>query len=187
MISIPGMSAASLSGRLLRYLFSHSNQRFYVRELARHLRVDPTNLSRELAKYEADGLCRSETKGKLKFYSVNREHPLYNELRALLLKMMGPDNRLETLLSKKRAAILNLAGRHGASNVRVFGSIARGEAAPDSDIDLLVKMKEGRSYFDLVGLWQDLEELLKTRVDVLADDGLSPHLQERILKEARPL
>jgi predicted nucleotidyltransferase len=75
----------------------------------------------------------------------------------------------------------------GVRRLDVFGSVARGEAAAASDIDLLVHMDEGRSLLDLVGFWQDLEQLLGCKVDVLADDGLSPYLRDRILAEAVPL
>ncbi|MCX6617045.1 MAG: nucleotidyltransferase family protein [Acidobacteria bacterium] len=91
------------------------------------------------------------------------------------------------ILKSKRAAILAVANQHGAKNVRLFGSVVRGEAAAASDIDLLVHMDEGRSLLDLVGFWQDLEQLLGCKVDVLADDGLSPYLRDRILAEAVPL
>jgi hypothetical protein len=66
----------------------------------------------------------------------------------------------------------------------VFGSTVRGESDTSSDVDLLVEMEPGRSLLDLVGLWQDLEELLGTHVDVLSDGGVSPHLRERIYAEA---
>ena len=90
-------------------------------------------------------------------------------------------------LNEHRDAILAIAARHGARNVRLFGSVARGDARPDSDIDLLVDLEPGRSLLDHVGLWQDLEELLGRRVDVVVDGGLSPHLEKRILAEATPL
>ena len=90
-------------------------------------------------------------------------------------------------LNEHRDAILAIATRHGARNVRLFGSVARGDARPDSDIDLLVDLEPGRSLLDHVGLWQDLEELLGRRVDVVVDGGVSPYLEERILAEARPL
>jgi uncharacterized protein len=76
------------------------------------------------------------------------------------------------------------AANHGARNVRVFGSIARGEAGT-SDIDLLVEVEPG--LLDLVGLWQDLEDLLGGQVDVLSDCGLSSHLRDQITAEAVPL
>lgn len=91
-----------------------------------------------------------------------------------------------TILAK-REEILRLAALHGARNVRIFGSVARGEAGPESDVDFLVDMPKGRSLLDLVGLWQDLEELLQRKVDVVVDGGLSPYLKDRILAEAVPL
>lgn len=71
--------------------------------------------------------------------------------------------------------------------MRVFGSAARGDADTASDVDLLVEMEPGRSLLDLVGLWQDLEDLLGRHVDVLSDGGVSPHLRDRIYAEAVPL
>ncbi len=88
------------------------------------------------------------------------------------------------LVQIKREEILRIAAQHGATRIRVFGSIARGEARPDSDVDLLVRMERGRSLFDLVGLWQDLEELLGRKVDVISEGGMSPYIRERILSEA---
>jgi predicted nucleotidyltransferase len=90
-------------------------------------------------------------------------------------------------LRARRREILEYATAHGARNVRVFGSTATGEVGDASDVDLLVAMEPGRSLLDLVGLWQDLEELLGVRVDVLSDGGVSPHLRDRIYTEAVPL
>ncbi|MGH7480320.1 MAG: nucleotidyltransferase family protein [Candidatus Methylomirabilales bacterium] len=91
------------------------------------------------------------------------------------------------LRKTRRDEILRIAAKHGARNVRVFGSAARGEAGPASDIDFLVEMEEGRSLLDLVGFWQDLEALLGRKVDVLTDGGISPYLRDRIYAEAIPL
>lgn len=91
------------------------------------------------------------------------------------------------VLKKYRAEILNLAMRHGARNVRVFGSFARGEERQGSDLDLLVTLGEGRSLLDLVGLKQDLEDLVHRPVDVVTEKALSPYLRERVLSEAIPL
>jgi predicted nucleotidyltransferase len=91
------------------------------------------------------------------------------------------------LVEAKREAILRLADQHGASNIRLLGSAARGEAGPASDVDLLVKMEEGRSLLDLVAFGQDMEELLGCRVDVITDGGVSPYLRDRIYAEAVPL
>jgi predicted nucleotidyltransferase len=90
-------------------------------------------------------------------------------------------------LQTHRPTILRIATRHGARNVRVFGSIVRGDAGPNSDIDLLVELEPGRTLLDVIALEQDLEELLGRPVEVLTDGGLSPYLQERILAEAAAL
>jgi predicted nucleotidyltransferase len=87
-------------------------------------------------------------------------------------------------LTERRAQILGLAERYRAGEVRVFGSVARGEATADSDVDLLVKPRRGCSLFDLGGLLEDLQELLGCRVDLVTEDGLKPRLRERVLKEA---
>lgn len=97
---------------------------------------------------------------------------------------MKPD--LDQLRSK-RGEILERAEHHGARNVRVFGSAARGEAGAESDVDLLVEMEAGRSMLDFVGLWQELEELLGGHVDLLSENGISPYLREQVLAEAVPL
>jgi uncharacterized protein len=90
-------------------------------------------------------------------------------------------------LQAKREEILRIAEHHGARNVRLFGSTARGEAEASSDLDFLVEMEEGRSLLDLVGLWQDLEDLLGYKVDVITDGGISPYLRGKIYAEAVPL
>ena len=83
--------------------------------------------------------------------------------------------------------VLRIASMHGATSVRVFGSRARGDARPDSDLDLLITLERGRSLIDLVAIKQDLEDLLGFHVDVSTESGLSPYLRERILRDARPL
>ena len=87
----------------------------------------------------------------------------------------------------KREAILRIARRHGAINVRVFGSVSRGVSRPDSDVDFLVDLDEGRSLFDLGGLLMDLQEFLGCPVDVVTEKGLRPRIHERVLREAMPL
>ncbi|MBP7070743.1 MAG: nucleotidyltransferase family protein [Methanothrix sp.] len=94
---------------------------------------------------------------------------------------------LNNLLKSRREEILSIAAKHGARNVRIFGSVARGEAGENSDIDLLVELDQGRSLLDLAWLVVDLEELLERKVDVVTEQGLYWLLRRRILKEARPL
>ena len=94
---------------------------------------------------------------------------------------------IEELLSENRPAILRAAKAHGAGNVRVFGSVARGEASADSDVDLLVDLEPGRSLLDHAALVIELETLLGRKVDVAIARGLRSRIRDRVLKEAIPL
>ena len=91
------------------------------------------------------------------------------------------------LIRKKRSRILAIAGRHGATNLRIFGSVARGEAGSESDLDLLVEMEPGRSLLDHIALIQDLEDALGCRVDVVTETALKERYKKRVLEEAVPL
>ncbi|MBI4480009.1 MAG: nucleotidyltransferase family protein [Acidobacteria bacterium] len=91
---------------------------------------------------------------------------------------------IEELLKSKREEILRAAARSGARNVRVFGSIARKEARPDSDVDFLVELEPGRSLFDLGGLLMELRGLLGCEVDVVTERGLRSRLKEKVLLQA---
>ncbi len=82
---------------------------------------------------------------------------------------------------------MQIARRHGATNIRVFGSVARGEADNNSDIDFLVDLEHGRSLLDLGGLLMDLQKLLGQSVDVVTEKGLRPRIRERVLREARAI
>jgi predicted nucleotidyltransferase len=90
----------------------------------------------------------------------------------------------DELLRTKRDDILRIAAQYGAYKVRIFGSVARGEADEKSDIDLLVNMESGRSLLDLCGLLIDLEELLGRKVDVVTEKGLRDRIRNRVLNEA---
>ncbi len=91
---------------------------------------------------------------------------------------------LNESLRLKKEEVERIARQHGARNLRVFGSVARGEATEGSDLDLLVEMEPGRSLLDLVAIKQDLEELLLCKVDVVTEAAVSPYLRERVLNEA---
>ena len=91
---------------------------------------------------------------------------------------------MDRLLADHRADILGIAHSHGARDIEVFGSRARGEARPDSDVDLLVTLESGRSLLDLVAIKQDVEDLLGLRVDELTHASVSPYLRDRVRREA---
>jgi predicted nucleotidyltransferase len=95
--------------------------------------------------------------------------------------------KIDQLLDEKREEIRRIAAKHGTTNLRVFGSVARGEARQDSDLDLLVDtVPEASSWFP-AGLVLDLEEILGYRVEVVTEKGLNPYLKEHVLQEALPL
>jgi len=94
---------------------------------------------------------------------------------------------IEELRRSKRDQILEIARSYGASNLRVFGSVARGDACETSDVDLLVDLEPDRTLMDLGGLLMDLQEALQMRVDVATERMLRPRVRERVLREALPL
>ncbi len=94
---------------------------------------------------------------------------------------------LRQLIEEKREDIVNIAARHGARNVRVFGSVVRGEDRPDSDVDLLVDVEATTSSWFPAGLILDLEQVLGRPVEVVTERGLNPLIRERVLREAVPV
>ena len=94
---------------------------------------------------------------------------------------------IHEIKSANRSAILEVAKNYGAYNVRIFGSVARGESTKNSDLDLLVDLENGRTLFDLGGLHADLEEMLHCTVDIVTENGLDPLIREQVLHEAVPL
>jgi hypothetical protein len=94
---------------------------------------------------------------------------------------------LDNLRHEQRAAVLDLARRHGARSIRVYGSVARGQATAQSDLDLLVEWDPDRSLLDVVGLKQDLEDLLGVTVDIGSEQGLHWFIRDQVLREAVPL
>ena len=94
---------------------------------------------------------------------------------------------LQELIKDKREEILQAAARHGAYGVRIFGSVARGDARPDSDVDVLVELEPGRSLFDLGGLLMDLQDILGREVHLVTEGSLHWYIRDRVLDEAVPL
>lgn len=94
---------------------------------------------------------------------------------------------LHQLIKEKRQDILDIASRYGAYNVRIFGSVAKGSADPESDVDVLVDVEPDRSLLDLGGMLVELEQLLGRNVDVVTEKGLRDRIRDRVLREAVPL
>jgi predicted nucleotidyltransferase len=93
---------------------------------------------------------------------------------------------IDELLKEKRQDILRVAAQHGAYNVRVFGSVMRGEAGPESDVDFLVDLEPDKSLF-VGGLLMDLQALLGREVDIVTEKALHWYIRDRVIREARPL
>jgi len=93
----------------------------------------------------------------------------------------------KTDIFSRRNEILAAARRHGASNIRLFGSVARGDTTASSDVDLVVRFEPGRSLLDQGGLLMDLQDLLGVRVDVIDEDAMGPRLRHEVMREAIPL
>ncbi|MBM3166597.1 MAG: hypothetical protein FJZ94_04015 [Chloroflexi bacterium] len=118
-----------LRSKVMGWLFSHPDERYFVRQLANLVNEDSTNVSRELARLEKTGILVSTTEGKQRYYQANRQSPLFNELRGLIIKTAG-------LADVLREVLVPLAEQIALA--LVYGSMASGEANSASDIDLLV-------------------------------------------------
>lgn len=94
---------------------------------------------------------------------------------------------IKEIIGEKRNEILKIASRHGAIDVRVFGSVARGDARPDSDVDFLVKLDPGVTLLGHAALVRELENYLGRKVDVISEMGLRQRVRDNVLREARPL
>jgi predicted nucleotidyltransferase len=117
-----------LRRKLLAFSFTHPDEDYYVRELSTLINEDPGNLSRELRKLEEEGLFASFTKGRVKFYSLNRKYPLFNELKKIIFKTEGVEGGLRQLISRQK----------DISVAFIYGSFAKNRERAGSDIDLVV-------------------------------------------------
>lgn len=117
-----------LRRKLLAYSFTHSDENYYVRELSSLIDEDPGNLSRELKKLEEEGLYNSVTKGRVKFYSLNKKYPLFKELKRIIFKTEGVEGSLKEIVLKFK----------GVSLAFMYGSYAKNKEKKVSDIDMVV-------------------------------------------------
>jgi hypothetical protein len=131
----------------------------------------------ELGYNEADNTCLcAEVKQR-------RMQALFKEQQAMA-QAQTQGLGIDEMIGDKREDIIRLAEKYGATNVRVFGSVARREATPESDVDFLVTVRDGVSIFELVGLWLDLQDLLGREVSLVSDETPDERFMKRVLKEA---
>ena len=117
-----------LRRKLLTYSFTHPDENYYVRELSSLIDEDPGNLSRELRKLEEEGLFASFTRGRAKFYSLNRQYPLFKEIKKIVSKTEGVEGSLAAVVGKYK----------GIRIAAIYGSYAKNKETKTSDIDVLV-------------------------------------------------
>ena len=91
---------------------------------------------------------------------------------------------IDRKLLERREEILQITARYGAKDVRVFGSWARGDARPGSDLDLLINLEPGRTLLDMVAIKQDVEGILGCKVDVVTESAISPYIRPQVVSEA---
>jgi predicted nucleotidyltransferase len=126
---LESLLGSKLRSKVLGWLFTHPDERYFVRQLTSLVKDDSTNVSRELARLEKAGILVSTTEGKQKYYQANRQSPLFNELHGLILKTVGVADIIKKAL-EPRIADIKLAF--------IFGSVAKKAENRFSDIDLLV-------------------------------------------------
>ena len=134
------LEGSTLKKKLLGYYFTNPKKHYYVRELAVHLNVDPTNLSKELRRLEKNGVFISEKQGNLKYFSLNFRYPLYQELKSMIFKTIGVKGAIQQLLGKTP----------GIKRAFIYGSFAKKSERADSDIDLCLVVAKKEFKEDLL-------------------------------------
>lgn len=128
------LTKSTLKKRLLAYFFTNPASELYLREIANLIQVDPTNLSRDLRAFEAEGIFTSRKRGNQKYFSLNRSYPLFDELKSTVFKTVGVRGALESLLKKM----------HGLKRAFIYGSFAKNSERASSDIDLCLIVQKGK-------------------------------------------
>lgn len=150
---LPYLLVSKLRRRLLTHYFTHPDEKYYVREVASLLALDPGNLSKEFRRLTEEGLFREEQKGRIKFYRLNPDYPLYQELKQIIFKTEGIEGSLKELVHRFpeiRAAFL-------------YGSYAKGKEKASSDVDLVIVGTPDRKR--LTSQIRELEERLGREIN----------------------
>jgi len=173
--------------KVLELLLLHPDKKYHVREVARITGTVAGTLHKELSHLADTGLLLKEKVGNQVLYSANYDCLIFEELVSILRKISNTyvvGKMMDALVEKNRKQILSIAKENGITNVRVFGSMARNEAGPESDLDLLVDIEKGQSGFALGGFLSDVTELVHRKVDVVTEKSLNTRIREKVLNEA---
>jgi predicted nucleotidyltransferase len=173
---------------VLALLFGHPDQGFHLREIQRVVGGGSGAVQRELRHLVAAGLVERVAHGHRVFFSANRGAAIFSELQSIVEKTGGDGAvPLAKAVRRLRRPILAAAAANGASDVRLFGSVARGGETGGSDVDFLVSLAPGRTLLDIARLEVRLEDLLHRPVDVVTEAGLPEGVRATVLKEAVPV
>lgn len=186
---------SKLRAKVLAHLFTHTDDRFYVRQLTALIAEDSTNVSRELARLENTGILVSTAEGKQKYYQANRKSPVFKQIKGLMTQMNlleppAPKSSLDRLNQRLHINKRQLAAFCRQNHIRtlsLFGSVLREDFKPDSDIDVLVEFQPGHTpgFLQLGSMEEELSQLTGGRkVDLRTPQDLSKQFRDGVLKEA---
>lgn len=185
--------------KLLSWLFSHADKRYYVRQLETIINEDATHISRELTRLERLGIVISEKTGNAKFFTANSASPIFKEMKGLALRArdieghhkevknglgMKTLEEIKDILKKEKPF---LKEKYGVSEIGLFGSFVRGEQKKKSDLDILVGFDRPIGFFRFLELEEYLKKRVGVRVDLVTKDALKPRIGRSILQELLPV
>ena len=184
---------SKLRAKVLGWLFSHPDERYFVRQLTLLVKEDSTNVSRELARLEKTGILISTTEGKQKYYQANRESPIFDELHGLMVKsgmadVKKPLDMVAQRFSVPPEKLAEFCRKHHIKKLALFGSVLREDFRPDSDVDVLGEFEPGHvpGLFGLADTEAQLSVLAGGRkVDVRTAAELSRYFRDRVIREAK--
>jgi len=176
---------SKLRAKVLGWLFSHPDERYYVRQITALVKEDSTNVSRELSRLEKAGVLVSTMEGKHKYYQANRQSPLFDELHGLIIKA-GAASMQSGRFNVPEARLAEFCHRHHITKLSVFGSVLRDDFRPDSDIDVLVEFEPDYvPGFGIIDIENELSKLAGRKVDLRTLKDLSRYFRDRIVREAK--
>jgi predicted nucleotidyltransferase len=173
--------------KLLGWLFTHPDERYFVRQLAAFVEEDSTNMSRELARLERAGILVSTTEGRQKYYQANRQSPLFNELHELIVKTVGMGaSPVFRPFRLPHDSLAKFCHKHHIRKLSLFGSVLTKDFRPDSDIDVLVEFEPDHvPGFAIIDIENELSRLVGRKVDLRMPGDLSRYFRDRVVREAK--
>jgi predicted nucleotidyltransferase/predicted transcriptional regulator len=176
---------------LLSLFFSRPEELLYVNQILKTLNCGTGTVQRELKMLTESGILTRKKLGNLVLYSLNRQNPIFEELKSIIHKTSpAPAQSPETFISNRiqisEKDLRNFCERHHINKLSLFGSVLRDDFRPDSDIDILVEFEPGHvPGFGIISLEKELSTILGRRVDIRTSADLSRYFRNKVVKEAR--